>query len=100
MTYYRKIESDTDFSYRMEMARKYMILKSASVVVDAITNDKDVQSAKWWLERKETEEFGNKNNVVQNNLQVNNNTYVKVSRPEVSKRFDELFGRAEAVPQG
>ena len=101
ITYYRKISADPEFSNRMDKAKSFTSMVAAENVVAAITQDKDLATSKWWLERKEPEEFASKGNQVnvQNNTQVNNNVYVKSSRTEISREFDALFGGAAGVSQ-
>lgn len=65
-TYYNWLEANTDFLTKMESAQKYPDIVAKNIVVDSMTKNKDVTTAKWWLEKRE---FKNSN---QTNVQVNN----------------------------
>lgn len=67
-TYYNWIEADESFLTKMESARHYADIVAKNVVIDAIVKDRDLGTAKWWLEKRE---FSNANNT-QVSLQVNN----------------------------
>jgi hypothetical protein len=55
-TYYRWLKEKPDFSDRIVKAKRYARIASGSVVKEAIEK-KDVQSARWWLEKKHPDEF-------------------------------------------
>ena len=65
-TYYRWLEEKPDFMTKMEAAQRYPDIVAKNIVVDSMTKNKDVTTAKWWLEKRE---FKNSN---QTNVQVNN----------------------------
>lgn len=70
-TYYSHLEKNPLFSDKIASAKDYARIAAGSVVMDAIIKQKDVQTAKWWLEKKYPTEFGQQaNNAV--NVQVNN----------------------------
>ena len=53
---------------RLDGAKHYARIAAGSVVMEAIKN-KDVNTAKWWLEKKYSKEFGNQPRVlIQNNF--------------------------------
>ena len=56
-TYYDRIKGDDEFRTRMDNAKHYARIAAGAVVVQAI-KDKDVNTAKWWLEKKYPQEFG------------------------------------------
>jgi hypothetical protein len=64
-TYYEHIKRDSSFLTKMEAAQHYADIVAKNVVVDDIVKNKDISSAKWWLEKRE---FKNAN---QTNVQVN-----------------------------
>lgn len=66
-TYYRHLEKDDIFATKMEAAQHYADIVAKNVVVDSIVKDKDLGSAKWWLEKREFKNTGN-NVAVQVNL--------------------------------
>lgn len=53
-TYYRWLEEHPQFNDDMENARNMLGLQARKVVADRI-NAKDVQTAKWWLEKRDPE---------------------------------------------
>ncbi len=65
-TYYDKLESDEVFRSQMQLAKNYARLAAGSVVMDAIVKRKDVETSKWWLEKKHSDEFssGNKGQIL------------------------------------
>lgn len=61
-TYYRWLEKDDQFSYKMSQAQAMPNRKAKEVVLSAL-NQGDISAAKWWLERKDPE-FKNKGELV------------------------------------
>jgi len=57
-TYYRHLKDDKDFERKMRSAQDFARIAAGQVVMKAIVEDKDVQTAKWWLEKKYHNEFG------------------------------------------
>lgn len=51
-TYYNWIEADISFLTKMDAARHYADIVAKNVVIDAIVKDRDLSTAKWWLEKK------------------------------------------------
>lgn len=66
-TYYSMCERNEEFLQKMEAAKHYADIVAKNVVVDSILKEKDLQSAKWWLEKREFKNTGN-NVAVQVNL--------------------------------
>ena len=66
-TYYNWIEKRLDFSTKMEQARSYPDIVAKNIVVDSMIKDRDLNTAKWWLEKREFKQ------VNQINTQVNIN---------------------------
>lgn len=52
-TYYRWLKSNDSFVTKMERAKHYADVAAKNVVVKAITEDEDLSTAKWWLEKRE-----------------------------------------------
>lgn len=52
-TYYSRAERDAEFMQKMEAAKYYADIVAKNVVVDDIVKNKDVASAKWWLEKRQ-----------------------------------------------
>ncbi len=52
-TYYNWIEADISFLTKMDAARHYADIVAKNVVIDAIVKDRDLGTAKWWLEKRE-----------------------------------------------
>jgi len=64
-TYYSWIELYPDFSTKMDASQHYADIVAKNVVVDAIVKNRDLQTAKWWLEKRELKQ------TQQTNVQVN-----------------------------
>lgn len=58
-TFYRRTQADEVFARKMRQARSYVRLSAGAVVVNSIAR-KNIDSAKWWLEKKHPDEFGNR----------------------------------------
>ncbi len=56
-SFYRWYREDTDFRDKIDQAKLQPNLHAKELVIDAIEGG-DVNSAKWWLERKAKAEFG------------------------------------------
>lgn len=67
VTYYNWLEKHPSFSTRMEQARSYPDIVAKNIVVDSMIKDRDLNTAKWWLEKREFKQ------VNQINTQVNIN---------------------------
>lgn len=59
-TFYDHLKNDPKFSDRIESAKQLVTIAAGQVVTNDIMVNKDVASAKWWLERKAPDEFGDK----------------------------------------
>jgi len=64
-TYYNWTEKHPEFLTKMQSARTYADIVAKNIVVDSMIKDKDVNTAKWWLEKREFKQ------IQQNNTQVN-----------------------------
>jgi len=65
-TYYRWLDEKPDFMTKMESAQRYPDIVAKNIVVDSMVKNKDLTTAKWWLEKRQ---FKDSN---QTNVQVNN----------------------------
>lgn len=65
-TYYRRCKEDQVFSDKMEQAKNYAIIAARHVVTNAIVNEKDLDTAKWYIEKHDIKQPTN-----QQNTQVN-----------------------------
>lgn len=65
-TYYNWIEAKEGFSTKMEAAQKYPDIVAKNIVVDSMIKQKDLTTAKWWLEKRQFKDTN------QTNVQVNN----------------------------
>jgi len=54
--YYDNIKSDQDFADKMRDAQEHLNFKSREVIAKAIEQGSDL-NARWWLERKQKDEF-------------------------------------------
>ena len=64
-TYYTWGEKHIGFLTKMEQARTYADIVAKNIVVDSMIKDRDVSTAKWWLEKREFKQ------IIQNNTQIN-----------------------------
>lgn len=69
-TYYDHLKANEDFRTKMDSAKHYGRLAAGNVVMDKIVKDKDVNTAKWWLEKKYPNEFGNTPALTQINIEL------------------------------
>ncbi len=51
-TYYDRAKASPEFSQKMEGAKHYADIVAKNVVVDDIVKNRDIASAKWWLEKR------------------------------------------------
>lgn len=58
-TLYEWLCDKPDFRYKINQAKSQPNIRAKAVVVNAVNNG-DVSAAKWWLERKATDEFSTK----------------------------------------
>ena len=65
-TFYSWIADDDIFSDRIENAKNFAIIAARQVVVSSIIDDKDLDSAKWYIEKHDVKQQG-----TQQNTQVN-----------------------------
>lgn len=56
-TYYEHTAADEAFADKMELAKKYVTIRAKKVVMQAI-DDGNFSAAKWWLEHRARDEFG------------------------------------------
>lgn len=66
VSYYRWLDKDEGFVTKMEASQHYADIVAKNVVVDSIVKDKDLASAKWWLEKRVFKE--NVNTAIQVNF--------------------------------
>lgn len=68
-TLYRHLEKNDVFARNVRSWKKFGRIAAGNVVMDSIVKDKDVVTAKWWLEKKAPKEFGNRPEVaIQQNI--------------------------------
>ena len=82
-TFYDKLKADEGFSDRIQAAKDLVTIAAGQVVTNNILKNKDVATAKWWLERKAPDEFGERKAEpppIQVNVGVFNN-------PAVAKKY-------------
>ena len=56
-TYYSWLKEKPEFTARISKAKHFARIAAGSVVKNAIVNDRDVATARWWLEKKHPDEF-------------------------------------------
>lgn len=52
-TYHANINTNESFKRKMDSAKYFADIAAKNIVVDKIINDKDLATAKWWLEKRE-----------------------------------------------
>lgn len=67
-TYYDHLEADENFRSKMMAAKNYSNIAAKNIVVDAIIKDKDLNTAKWWLEKKHPDFKNIPQALIQNNF--------------------------------
>ena len=60
-TYYNYIEADERFLVKMTNAQNFALETARQNIVKAIVKDKDIQTSRWYLERKAKSEFSTRN---------------------------------------
>lgn len=55
-TYYSWLEKHEGFSTKMEAAQHFADIAAKNIVIDAVVKDKDLATAKWWLEKRQFKE--------------------------------------------
>ncbi|MBP9759261.1 hypothetical protein KBD45_06200 [Candidatus Dojkabacteria bacterium] len=61
-TFYRHYNNDSVFRQFIEDCRDYVTIVAGEVITEDITKNKNVSTAKWWVERKDSDEFSLKQN--------------------------------------
>lgn len=75
-TYYRWIEQNESFATKMASAQYYADIVAKNVVVDDIVKGRNVDTAKWWLEKRQFKTSQ------QTNVQVNFNKFIQSEKDE------------------
>lgn len=96
-TFYRHYNNDSEFRQIVDDCRNYVTIIASEVITEDITKNKNVSTAKWWLERKDSDEFSLKQNlnVFQNSP---NNAYEFITDDEFRSRA-RLAGVDKLNPQ-
>ena len=90
-TYYDHIKGDENFRRKMESAKHFGRLAAGNVIMDSIVKDKDVDSAKWWLEKKYKNEFGGMpSTLIQQNIGKENIAEAEVVDDDLKRITGEL----------
>ena len=64
-TYARHLQSDPAFATRIRKSQEFARIAAGQLVVNDFVKNKNVDSAKWWLEKKHRAEFGSQESVYQ-----------------------------------
>jgi AraC-like DNA-binding protein len=96
-TFYRHYNEEESFRLAIHKSRDYHILAASSVVMDDIVKKQNPISARWWLERRAPEEFGNRPTVEINNNTQNNTTNFMLSDEQL-KNLIANTGLAQVNP--
>jgi hypothetical protein len=81
-TFYSWIKDDDEFSDRIDNARNYPIIAARNVIVTSIIRDKNVDSAKWYIEKHDVKQQGNQQNTQVNVFAMLKDKYT-IKDPEV-----------------
>jgi|GEM_PF-2636379 len=92
--YYEHKASNEAFSDKMELAQKYMTIRAKKVVVQAIDNG-NFNAAKWWLEHRARDEFGQ--NAVDEEAQWQAQNAVDGDDDTLKQILDELKRNADIM---
>lgn len=76
VTFYAWLDKHPDLGERVERAKNQVGFKAKQNVVGAV-NKGDIQTSKWWLEKKHSDEFGGKDAPTVN---INFNAYAQEQR--------------------
>lgn len=93
-SYYEWLNTNEDFSHKMTNAQEYPDVIAKMVLVKAIKSD-DVDTAKWWAERRMKNEFSTKQELAGNlgithyGWQDSDNTVQSDATPENPAQFKE-----------
>lgn|SRR3990167_3500715 len=52
-TYYRWLKEDNGFMTKMDSAKHYSDIIAKNIVVDSMHKDRNLDTAKWWLEKRQ-----------------------------------------------
>lgn len=58
-SYYKWLQEDEVFSYRMEKAQQYLAFKAKKTVAKGVEKE-DMDSSKWWLTRRQRDRYATK----------------------------------------
>ena len=89
-TYYDRQKASEEFMQRMLAAKHYADVAAKHLVVRSITEDKNLDSAKWWLEKREFR---------QSNAPVSIDAKILVLAGEVLEKY-EIASNTESSSEG
>ena len=89
-TFYRNYKENEEFRQLIDDWKNFATVIAGEVVVDSIVKGKDVNTAKWWLERKDPTEFNSQVQISQLNIQNNYNNYQFFTDAEFKEKITEL----------
>lgn len=93
--YYVRLDSDKMFANKMGLAQEYVIIKAKQLVVQEI-EDGNLAAAKWWLERRARDEFGNQPRLSKEPEQTYDDTYsLEQVMEELRRNADIAITQAE-----
>jgi hypothetical protein len=81
-TFYTWLKEDEIFSDKMENAKNFAIIAARQVIVTSIVEDKNLDSAKWYVEKHDTKQQGNQQNTQVNVFAMLKDKYT-IKDPEV-----------------
>lgn len=90
--FYRYQDAHPEFRERKNQLKEKMVLKARSVILNAL-NEKDKDTAKWYLERKCKNEFSTKQ-VIENEPIVQKVFITKEDAEEVERYIDDVVSES------
>ena len=95
-TFYQWCKEDKEFLYRIQTAKDYARIASGSVVLESIVKNRNTNDAKWWLERKHSDEFASRPDIQvnQDNRQIN---LLEGGYEKLAQRLARLVSGSESV---
>ena len=95
-TFYDYLNENPEFSERIELLKEKMPLKARHVIYKAL-EDNDVNTAKWLLERKKRDEFGNNVNIDHTTLgkEIKQNNILMSLPTDDLLKIEEMINKAQ-----
>lgn len=98
-TFYEYYGKDEDFTNKIDTAKNFAVIAARQVIVKDIVDNKNIESAKWYLEKHDIKSTG-----VQQNTQVNvfntlKEKYMIEEKPKVSVIKEDVLDGDTGLPE-